>query len=54
MKFNELGDLNNELNQKGKFYYLYHSLSEDLIIKSNLINHQGPWEEVNIFIIEVN
>jgi len=54
MKFNELGDLNNELNQKEKFDYLYNSLPEDLVIKSNLINHQGAWEEVTKFIIEVN
>jgi len=54
MKFNELRDLNNELCQEENFDYLYNSLLEDLIIKSNLINHQGSWEEVSKFIIEVN
>jgi len=33
---------------------IYNSLPEDLVIKSNLINHQRVWEEVTKFIIEVN
>ena len=54
MLYNELEDLKVKLSQRDKFDYLYNSLPEDLVIKSNLINHQRVWEEVTKFIIEVN
>ncbi len=51
IKFKELENLKAGLDFQEKFDYLYNSIPEDLVIKSNLISQQEDWEKTTQYLI---
>ncbi|ORX44053.1 hypothetical protein BCR36DRAFT_302326, partial [Piromyces finnis] len=51
-KLDELEEITEKISFNEKFDYLYNSLPEDLVIKINLLNVVGTWEEIKDYVIK--